>query len=131
MTLDPLLDASPAIRVHAFAALAALALGIVQFSAPKGSPPHRAIGWAWGGLMAAVALSSFFIHGMRWVGPFGPIHLLSLYVVWALPMALFAAHRGDVERHRRMMRGLFLGGLVLAGLFTLWPGRIMHQVVFG
>jgi uncharacterized membrane protein len=26
---------------------------------------------------------------------------------------------------------LFLGALVVAGLFTLLPGRIMHAVVFG
>jgi uncharacterized membrane protein len=25
----------------------------------------------------------------------------------------------------------FLGALVIAGLFTLMPGRIMHEVVFG
>ena len=28
-------------------------------------------------------------------------------------------------------RGLALGALVVAGLFTLVPGRIMHHVVFG
>jgi uncharacterized membrane protein len=26
---------------------------------------------------------------------------------------------------------VFLGALVIAGLFTLVPGRIMHKVVFG
>jgi uncharacterized membrane protein len=29
------------------------------------------------------------------------------------------------------MIGLFLGALVIAGLLTLLPGRIMHGVVFG
>jgi len=29
------------------------------------------------------------------------------------------------------MLGLFLGALVIAGLFTLLPGRLMHAVVFG
>jgi uncharacterized membrane protein len=29
------------------------------------------------------------------------------------------------------MIGIFSGGLVIAGLFTLLPGRIMHTVVFG
>ena len=27
--------------------------------------------------------------------------------------------------------GLFAGALVIAGLFTFMPGRIMHAVVFG
>jgi uncharacterized membrane protein len=29
------------------------------------------------------------------------------------------------------MIGIFFGALVIAGLFTLVPGRIMHAVVFG
>src|SRR6266487_1569342 len=84
MTLAPLLEAPPPIALHAMAAMAAFALGIVQFAAPKGTIPHRTIGWIFVGLMLAVALSS-----------------------------------------------LLLGALVIAGAFTLVPGRIMHQVVFG
>ena len=38
MTLAPLLSASPAIQIHAFAAIAAFVLGVVQLSAPKGTP---------------------------------------------------------------------------------------------
>jgi uncharacterized membrane protein len=29
------------------------------------------------------------------------------------------------------MLGLFVGALVIAGVFTFLPGRIMHAVVFG
>ncbi len=29
------------------------------------------------------------------------------------------------------MTGIFAGGLVIAGLFTFVPGRIMHAVTFG
>jgi uncharacterized membrane protein len=43
---------------------------------------------------------------------------------------VLAAHRHQVPRHRRAMIGLFVGALVIAGLFTLWPGRIMYAVVF-
>ena len=59
MSLAPLLDAAPAIPVHAFAAMAAFALGLVQFAAPKGTLPHRTVGWIWVALMATVAASSF------------------------------------------------------------------------
>ena len=48
-----------------------------------------------------------------------------------LPLAVLAAHRHQVDKHRRMMVGIFLGALVIAGLFTLLPGRIMHAAVFG
>jgi uncharacterized membrane protein len=50
MGLAPLLNAAPAIQVHAFAAMSAFVLGIVQLSAPKGTLPHRTIGWIWVGL---------------------------------------------------------------------------------
>ena len=65
-------DAAPAIPLHAFAALTAFVLGVVQFAAPKGTLPHRRIGWIWVGLMAAVAVSSFWIHQIRLVGPVEP-----------------------------------------------------------
>jgi uncharacterized membrane protein len=131
MTLAPLLDASLPIRVHAFVALAALAIGIGQFALVKGSPTHRAIGWLWLALMVLVAASSFFINEMRWFGPFGPIHFVSLYTLVVLPGAVLAARRHDLPAHRRAMTRLFAFALVGAGLFTLWPGRIMNAVVFG
>ena len=77
MSLTPLLEAPGTIPLHAFAAMAAFALGIVQFAAPKGTLPHRTIGWIWVLLMFAVAISSFWIHEIRLVGPFSPIHLLA------------------------------------------------------
>src|SRR5579862_4819027 len=78
MTLAPLLEAAPAIPLHAFAAMGAFVLGIVQFAAPKGTLPHRTLGFIWVGLMLVVAISSFWINHLRWVGPWGPIHLLSI-----------------------------------------------------
>ena len=131
MSLAPLLDAAPAIPLHAFAAMAALALGIVQFAAPKGTLPHRTIGWIWVVLMVAVAISSFWIHTIRLAGPFSPIHLLSIFTLIVLPIGVWRAHRHRVADHRRIMIMTFTGALVIAGLFTLVPGRIMHAVIFG
>ena len=131
MSLAPLLQAAPAIPLHAFAAMAALVLGLVQFAAPKGTLPHRTIGWIWVGLMAVVAASSFWIHQIRLVGPFSPIHVLSIFTLVVLPLAVWRAHTHRVPDHRRMMIFIFAGALVVAGLFTLLPGRIMHHVIFG
>ena len=131
MTLAPLLDAAPAIPLHAFAAMTAFVLGLVQFAAPKGTLPHRTLGWIWVLLMAAVAISSFWIQQLRIVGPWSPIHLLSIFTLIMLPLAVWQAHRHRVAVHRFAMIGIFTGALVIAGLFTLLPGRIMHAVVFG
>jgi len=131
MMLAPLLEAAPAVPLHAFAAMAAFVLGIVQFAAPKGTLPHRTVGWIWVALMAVVAASSFWIHQIRLVGPFSPIHLLSIFTLLMLPLAIWRAHTHRVAAHRVMMILIFAGALVIAGLFTLLPGRIMHQVVFG
>jgi len=131
MSLVPLLEAAPAIPLHAFAAMAAFLLGLVQFAAPKGTLPHRTIGWIWVVLMAVVAASSFWIHQIRLVGPFSPIHLLSIFTLVMLPLAVWRAHTHRVTDHRRIMILIFAGALVVAGLFTLVPGRIMNRVIFG
>jgi len=131
MSLAPLLNAAPAIPLHAFAAMAAFALGIVQFAAPKGTLPHRTLGWIWVVLMATVAISSFWIHQIRLLGPWSPIHFLSIFTLIVLPIAVWRARHHRVADHRRIMIFIFAGALVVAGLFTFVPGRVMHAVVFG
>ena len=131
MSLEPLLQASPTIQIHAFAAMSAFVLGIVQFTAPKGTIPHRAVGWLWVAIMAVVSVTAFFIHEIRLWGPFSPIHLLAIYTLIALPLAVRHARRHAVQHHSRAMIGIFTGGLIVAGLFTLLPGRLMNAVAFG
>jgi len=125
VSLAPLLNAAPAIQLHAFAALAAFGLGAVQLAA------HRTLGWIWVVLMVIVAASSFWIHELRLWGPWSPIHLLAIFTLAMLPLAVLHARRHRVGRHRNAMISIFAGALVVAGLFTLMPGRIMHAVVFG
>ena len=131
MTFAPLLQASLSIQLHAFAAIGAFALGAVQLAAPKGTVPHRIVGSIWVLLMLVVGISAFFIHELRIWGPWSPIHLLAIFTLVMLPIAVWRAHKHAVEQHRRAMLGLFFGALVIAGLFTFSPGRIMHSVVFG
>ena len=131
MSLAPLLEAAPVIPLHAFVAMAAFALGLVQFAAPKGTLPHRTVGWIWVGLMAIVAVSLFGIHQVRGGRSWSLIHLLSILTLAMLPLAVWRAHTHRVAAHRRIMIILFTGALVITGLFTLLPGRIMHRVVFG
>jgi uncharacterized membrane protein len=131
MTIDPLLNAPLAVQLHALAAASAFVLGIVQFASPKGTRPHRMLGWIWSGLMLGVALSSFLITEVAGPGRFSWIHLLSVFTLVMLPVAIWAARTGRISTHERVMKGLFLGGLVIAGAFAFIPGRTMWQVVFG
>jgi uncharacterized membrane protein len=81
--------------------------------------------------MAVVAASSFWIHEIRLLGPWSPIHLLSIFTLIVLPIAVWRARRHRIADHRRIMTMIFVGALVIAGLFTFLPGRIMHAVIFG
>ena len=131
MSLEPLFTASLPIQLHAYAALAALLLGAVQLLRPKGGGAHRVMGYAWVALMLAIAVSGLFIHQIRLIGPFSPIHILSLVILVTVPLAVIRARRGDIADHRRGMISIYWLALVGAGLFTLLPGRIMGQVFFG
>ncbi len=59
------------------------------------------------------------------------VHIVSLATLMTLPIAVLHARRGRVKRHAMAMMALFAGALVIAGAFTLVPGLIMHDVVFG
>ena len=131
MSLTPLLNAAFPIPFHGLAAIAAFVLGLVQLLAPKGTLPHRTIGFIWVALMLAVSVSAFFIHQIKLWGPWSPIHLLAIFTLVMLPVAVLLAHRHNVRGHQRAMLGLFAGALLIAGLFTFVPGRIMYHVAFG
>ncbi|EJZ19621.1 DUF2306 domain-containing protein [Rhizobium sp. Pop5] len=130
MTLEPLLDAPLAVQFHVAAVTPAALLGAYILLNPKGTPLHRLLGKIWMALMAVTAISSFFIHQINLFHGFSPIHLLSIATLFGSWNAIAAARRGDIRRHKRMVASLYFGGIVLAGLFTLVPSRIMHRVVF-
>ena len=131
MSLAPLDAASLAVQLHAWAAMAAFLLGLAVLFRRKGTPLHKAMGRTWVALMLAVSLSSFWIHELNQFMGFSWIHLLSILVLYSMTMAIIAIRRGDVRAHRIGMLSTFAGALLIAGLFTLMPGRIMHAVVFG
>lgn len=123
--------ATPIIQAHAVLAALAIMLGAFQFAMPKGTPLHRGLGYLWVAGMALVALSSFAIHELRVIGPFSPIHLLSIFVLYVLIKAITAARQGRIAQHKRSMILLYILGLLITGGFTLLPGRLMYRVLFG
>jgi uncharacterized membrane protein len=118
------------VKLHVYTALTALAIGTMILIRPKGSGFHKTLGWAWVFAMATTAISSLFILDLN-RGFFSFIHLLSGWTIIALPMAIFAIRNRKVQIHRRAMTGMFVGGLVVAGLLSFIPGRIMFEMFFG
>jgi uncharacterized membrane protein len=138
MSLDPLLSAPWVIQVHAFGAIAAIFLGLVQFAAPKGTLPHRTLGGVWIVLMATIAVSSIFIRPALFPGLpiwkwFSPIHIFTIVTIVGLVQGVLILTRGgaNLKKHAGGFIGLFIGGLIIAGALAFIPGRIMHQVAFG
>lgn len=131
MSLEPLLSAGWLIALHASTALASLALGVLIFARPKGTLIHRALGYTWMSAMLVAVLSSLFINQIRTWGPFSPIHLLTVFAGFGLIMGWRAARSHRVKDHRLTMILLWFGALGLNIWFTLLPGRVMHEVVFG
>jgi len=127
-----LLERHPLIFAHLMLALAALALGAFMLWGRKGSTTHRWTGWTWVLLMGGVALTSAFIrdYNLPNVAGITPIHALTLFVLWQLPRGVWHARQGRVEAHRKTMRGLYLGGCVVAGVFTLLPGRFLGTMLW-
>lgn len=130
MTLDPLLQAPVAVQVHALAAILAACAAPVALLRRARDGWHRAAGRVFVLGMAVAALSSFLIGGMRLVGPFSPIHVLSAVALASLWRAVRAIRRGDAAAHAAEMRGLALYALALPGLLALLPGRRMNLALF-
>ena len=130
MQIDVLAQAPIAVQIHVAAALPALVLGPVAIWQRRRRVVHRLAGRAWVSAMVVLAGSSFFITEARQFGPFSVIHILSVLTFIGLWQGLSAIRRGDVAGHQRAMRGLYMQALILAGVFTAWPGRRMNALFF-
>lgn len=130
MDATALAQSALAIQIHVFFAVSALIVGTLMLFWKKGTPLHKAMGRSWIVMMLVVSITSFFIHEIRLLGPYSPIHLLSMVTLFGLWGGWHAIRAGDVRGHRISMISVYGGGLIGAGLFTLLPGRIMYEVMF-
>ena len=131
MSLSPLLASGWLITLHASTAILSLVMGVYIFARPKGTLIHRTLGYTWIGAMATVVVSSVFINGIRVWGPFSPIQVLTVVTAVALFAGWRAARARNIKSHRLTMIFLWIGALGLNIWFTLLPGRVMHNVIFG
>ncbi len=131
MTFDPILGSSPLIQIHTVAACIAFLLGPVVILRKRRDRVHRIMGTVWVAAMLATAVTALGIFELRIIGPFSPIHALSGLVGLMLWRGVRAIRAGRVVAHGRIMAQLYIWSMGIAGLFTLLPGRRMHQVLMG
>jgi uncharacterized membrane protein len=95
----------------------------------KGGVLHKKIGYVYMVLIFFSSIVSLFLKAYV-LNHFGWIHLLSILTIWTVPRSLIAVKKGNITRHKRSMKLLYWTGLLLAGLFTLMPGRYLHDIIF-
>jgi uncharacterized membrane protein len=123
---------SPVVIMHITFALGALAVGPAALLARKGTRLHRASGYAWVTLMLGTALSAFFIRrhtGLNFAG-FTPIHLLIVVAIGGLASAMWHIAHRNIQAHRRAMWGTYVSACLVAGAFTLLPGRYFGDLLW-
>jgi len=119
---------TPVILAHTLLAVTAVVLGALLLRGRKGHRGHRVGGWLWVMSMAGVAGLSFAIRrpeGFSW------IHGLSVFTLVTLVTGVGFARAHQVQAHRRNMIALYIGALVITGLFTLLPGRLIGSALWG
>jgi len=115
---------------HLATVIAALVLTPVMLLRRRGDAPHRALGKIWVAAMFLSAVITFWVHQSN-PGHFSVIHIISLYVLVAAPMVWWTAATRRLESHRRYVRGMVTGALLIAGVFTLPFGRMLGSWLVG
>jgi uncharacterized membrane protein len=122
------IDQAPGvIWLHLVATLCAVVLGLLALVRRKGTVAHKWLGRMWVLSMFVAALSSFWIQAR---GRLGWIHILSVVVLFSMSYAIYAIRCGNVRGHKNSMMFTF-AGLLVAGIFTLLPYRMLGQWIFG
>ena len=127
MSLSALTEAPALIQIHAYAAILSFALGPFALLRKRRDIWHKSAGYVWVAAMYCTAISSTFFSETPMIGPFSPIHILSMVTLVGLPYAVRAAMR-TAFAHGRTMRALYAQALIIPGVFTFLPGRRMNAL---
>jgi uncharacterized membrane protein len=84
----------------------------------------------WVVAMALTAALTFDLHLIN-PGSYSFIHILSGWTLIQVPLIVIRARQHDIVRHRRAVRGMVIGALLVAGFFTFPFGRLMGSWLFG
>ena len=125
------------IYIHATLALLAVPLGLYIFLTKKGTKQLRMLGRIWVIFLIIVSLTAIFIQTIN-PGQYSWIHLLIPFTLVSLIYSIWNIKKykkTKIERykysHMYSMIGVYVGALLIAGAFTLMPGRFFHHILFG
>lgn len=125
------------IFTHIVFALTAVPVGVYIFLTKKGTARHKLAGRFWVALLIIVSLSAIPIQTIN-PGQYSLIHLLIPYTISSLIYSIWSIRKFKKTRlykyryaHMYSMIGVYVGALLIAGAFTLLPGRFLHGVLFG
>ncbi|MFM6992933.1 MAG: DUF2306 domain-containing protein [Rhodoferax sp.] len=127
---------TPTIAVHMSAAIAAVLIGPVALWARLGKKVrprwHRALGYAWVTCMLAAAITALFIRDFQLpnIAGFTPIHLLIPLTLGSLYKSFNFLYQGNIAGHRKAMQSLYVSACIVAGGFTLLPGRYLGNLLW-
>ena len=130
MNLTYFTEASFAIQIHIITAFAALILGIIMWRRPKGTKSHKMIGRVFVIFMIVTAISAIFIRQIN-DGSFSLIHLFVILTFTATFELFYGIRKGNIKMHKRAVKGLFFGALLIPGALSFIPGRTMYMIFFG
>ncbi|MEP0391040.1 MAG: hypothetical protein ABJ205_11740 [Erythrobacter sp.] len=118
-----------AVLFHVTTVVPCVPLGLYLLLAPKGTAMHKALGKLLVALMVVTATSTLFIHegmALSWIHIFVPLTYRASWLI------VSSARKGDIKRHKAEIVGLFLGALMIPGIFAIiLPGRLMNVMLFG
>lgn len=105
-------------------------IGVYLLLTTKGTRSHKLLGKVYMSLMLVTAIVTLFMSarlGPRFLNHFGYIHLFSVLALYNVTAAYLAARRGNLLAHRLNMITLYVGGILIAGVFAFMPGRLLHE----
>ena len=118
------------IWAHLATIVIALALTPVMLLRRRGDQAHRQLGRVWAASMVLTAFLSLFVR-LSNHGGFSLIHILSVYTLIQVPLLVWFARQHNIRRHRRAVRAMVTGALLIAGFFTFPFGRLLGHWLFG
>lgn len=116
------------IMIHVATVIPAVPLGGYLLLTRKGTKQHKMLGKIWMLLMVVTATAIIFIRGgtdFSWIHIFVPMTYMGTY------QAITSARARNIQAHKKHIISIYMGALMIPGIFSFMPGRFMYALVFG